>query len=561
MERFSYTRALRRFWRVIAASMVVAIGAAWLVMVVSDDEGASPVATYEATTHLFSTDPEQRFVGGGGLGDPSTAAAFVTIDPVPANVHERIDFPGTVQQLTSRVSATVDVEGGGLLEITARSADPGEAREISEAFAEELLAQLSVLRQPEVDQEIQGVTEDIRLAKAQIESANANGEDVSQLEAQLDQSRQQLQDLESQPPDPMFEIVEENPKAVQIDVGGFQAPRSFGVRALIALALGLLGGVGLALLLGRLDTRIRTKAGAQEGFGVPVLAEIPKLTWSARGELVMTAEPGSAAAEAYRILAAEIARGGRSVGSHAGQVGTKRSSGRRPLNDSAPLRTLVITSAGPLEGKTTTAANLAAALGETDRRVLVFDCDFRRPGIHKLFGFDGEARGLAEALESTEESVLDGIVVTTDVEGVSFVPSGRPHAQPSELFSSMNLARAFEEAKRLADIVIVDTPPILTVSDAAYILPQADGVLVVARAGRTTSEVATRTVELLGRLGTPVLGVALNWAEETIRPKGNRSYYRSYPSNDPGVDQSNGKEPNEPERHDAGSDRPSEIGS
>ena len=558
MERFSYTRALRRFWKVVVASIAVAIAAAWLVMVVSDDETAAPATTYEATIHLFSTDPDARFLGGGGLSDPSTAAEFVTIDPVPANVHERIDFPGTVQQLTSRVSASVDADGGGLLVITARAADPREASEISQTFAEELLAQLSILRQPEVDQQIEDLTAEIRVTRAQIESAEAAGEEVGELEIALDESRQELQDLESQPPDPMFEIVEENPKAIAIDTGGFQAPRSFGVRALIALALGLLGGIAIALLLGRFDTRIRTKAGAQEGFGVPVLAEVPKLPWGARDSLVMTADPGSGAAEAYRILAAEIVRGGRSVGRHAGKT---QSTGRRAAPSDAEPRTLVITSAGPLEGKTTTAANLAAALGETGRRVLLLDCDFRRPGVHKLYGLDSPTPGLGEALESTDEHVLDGIVTTTEVEGVSVVPSGRPHTQPSELFSSRNLQRALDEAKHMADIVIVDTPPILTVSDAAFILPQADGVLLVARAGRTTTEVAARTVELLGRLGTPVLGVALNWAEETIRPKGNRSYYRRYPFNEPESNESNGKDPVEVATQDTGSASPSEIGS
>jgi Mrp family chromosome partitioning ATPase len=125
--------------------------------------------------------------------------------------------------------------------------------------------------------------------------------------------------------------------------------------------------------------------------------------------------------------------------------------------------------------------------------------------------------------------VLDGCVLETRFEGVSIVPSGRASDRPGEILGSDGMPRALREARSKADLVLVDTAPLLTASDVAHMVPGADLVLLVARAGVVTTSLAHRTREVLERLRSPQVGVVLNCAQETALPPGYREYFRSIP--------------------------------
>jgi capsular exopolysaccharide synthesis family protein len=215
---------------------------------------------------------------------------------------------------------------------------------------------------------------------------------------------------------------------------------------------------------------------------------------------VTSVSPESRAALAFRVLAATLTR-----------LGSKDASTEHDsrIRGSSGTETILVTSAGPSEGKTTVVANLAAALAELGKRVLVFSCDFRRPLVHEFFGVSATP-GLAESLATSNgQGVLDGSVWDSAIEHVSVVPSGRPPLKPGELLSSHNMRRALDEAKGLADIVILDTAPLLAEGDVAHLLPAIDEVLLVVRAGKTTQQMAKRAHEFLERLGAPVVGVVL----------------------------------------------------
>ncbi|MGZ4137566.1 MAG: tyrosine-protein kinase family protein, partial [Actinomycetota bacterium] len=192
-----------------------------------------------------------------------------------------------------------------------------------------------------------------------------------------------------------------------------------------------------------------------------------------------------------------------------------------------PPKVVAVVSAGPGDGKTTVAANLATALAYRGKRVMVLSCDFRRPKIHRLFGCTN-TDGFAEALAGGVEPPLlrPYAIPSARVERVWVVPSGPPPDDPGELLSSPRMAVAMEEARRVADVVVIDTAPLLTTSDAADLLSMADAVVVVARANRTTNEVAERTIELATRLNAPVTGVVLNAVTEMSVPR--RYYYYRY---------------------------------
>jgi len=158
-------------------------------------------------------------------------------------------------------------------------------------------------------------------------------------------------------------------------------------------------------------------------------------------------------------------------------------------------------------------ANLAAAFSQVGQRVLILSCDFRHPSLHDVFGFQNGS-GLSDALRRrwNGQSILETQVRQTALPGVSLVPSGSVPPRPSTLLTAPSMGKALEEARKLADVVLIDTPPMLQASDAAHLMGDVDSVLVVARAGKTTAEQAERVQALLGRLGAPVVGLALNEA-------------------------------------------------
>jgi len=293
----------------------------------------------------------------------------------------------------------------------------------------------------------------------------------------------------------------------------------------IAGFVGLLIGVGLALTLAHFDTRLRTKEAAEAAYGVPVLAEVPLLARRRRRAraIVALTEPFSLAAESYRGLRTSLLLG---RAAHQGP-GTSRRRGRARGSEqprevpSHGSRVVLVTSATADEGKTTTAANLAAVFAEGGDAVVVVNCDLRRPALHEVFGLPEEP-GLSDVLHRDDGVRLTDAIQPTSVPGVQVITSGHPVANPGEL-----LARGAEvvaAVREFADVVIIDTAPVLAASDVSALIPFVDDVVLVCRMGRTSTESARRTIELLGRLAAPVRGVTL--IGSTVPAA--RSYYSDY---------------------------------
>ncbi|MGH2637203.1 MAG: polysaccharide biosynthesis tyrosine autokinase [Actinomycetota bacterium] len=509
MEPFDYLRAIRRNWRIVGAAVLIALLAAFFTRSIEPAGGA--VRSYEATTVLYvSGDAVIRTPGDPN--SPSTAAALTTSPPIAARVADVLGFEGDPQELAAQVTATVEQENG-LINITATSRDPERTEELADTFAEQLLAELAELQDVERSADIDDLQAEVNSLERRLEDADPEGEEARNVQTELDQARSELTQLRTNTPDPPFTIF--SPAvAKRVTSAGFSAPRSFSVRLIIAGVIGLLAGIIIAIVVGRLDTRIRTKRAAEDRFSAPVLAEVPVIRGRNRRGIVATTQPASRAAEEFRLLGAELSLS--MAGSNGNGAPGHRSSA------------VLVTSAGPAEGKSTVVANLATTLSEMGKKVLVLSCDFHRPTVHSLFGIENE-RGLADALASTDgEPVLAGVVQETSGH-VDVVTSGSQPESSGELLSSDRMRLALKEARGLADIVLLDTPPILVSSDATHLLPQVDAVLLVARAARTEADLAERASELLGRMGAPVRGVVLNRASETPRPRGARGYYNRGP--------------------------------
>ena len=268
-----------------------------------------------------------------------------------------------------------------------------------------------------------------------------------------------------------------------------------------ALVLGLTSGVGLAFLLENLDNTVRTPEQAQIISGLPSLGMIPQGSKSIEAsnqkrltvasskeavELVTQARPQSQMAESYRALRTSLLL----------------------CSSGAPPKIILVTSALPQEGKTTTSINCAIVLAQKGVRVLLIDADLRRPGVHKTLGM-GPRSGLSNVL--TGSATLQQTITRSPLVPSLFVlPSGTPPPNPAELLASSNMKDVLVELRDQYDHIVIDTPPTLSVTDAVVLSTKADAVVLVIRSGVTTKGALRRSRDILMQVNAKVTGVLLN---------------------------------------------------
>lgn len=189
------------------------------------------------------------------------------------------------------------------------------------------------------------------------------------------------------------------------------------------------------------------------------------------------------------------------------------------------MKVIVITSSGPQEGKSTTVSNLALAFAETSKKVLLVDCDLRRPTIHKKFNISNKI-GLSNILA---ENLDPKRTISMYSENLYLLPSGTIPPSPAEMLSSSRMKNFVQDMSKVYDIILVDSPPILAVTDAQILSSIADGVLIVASSGQVEREAITKAKDLLEKVNAHIIGVVLN----KVEVKGNNNYgYYYYYSNE-----------------------------
>lgn len=518
MDPADYIRALRRRWAVIVAAVAIAVSVAWFTTTVVPV--AVPTVTYEAEVLLIDTGTVSQ--GPSEFSSLDTMASLVTIRPVAERVAQELGYEGDPMTLAGRVRASTG-EKSGILVIAAAGSDPRDAETLADTFTREFLGFLSDRKSKTIAREQQFLHEQLTEISKEIDSLErhivaASGSERERLEADqsgklflygsLQQSLTQL--ATSAAERDRLQIIQEA-TARTVTLEGFQAPRTITSRLILAGVLGLLAGVGLALLLERLDTRIQTRSSAEKHFGLPVLSEIPPMQPNGVGvgSIVTSSRPTSPASDAFRLLAASLT----------GPAHQDGEGEEVALSDQSDGRVILVTSGGPQEGRSSVVANLAAAFSQVGRRVLILSCDFRHPSLHDMFDVQN-GTGLSDVLRRrwNGQPILGEHVRQTKLPGVSLVPSGSIPPRPSSLLTTPTMRNVLAEARREANVVLLDTPPMLLASDAAHLVEEVDTVLVVARAGKTTAEQAERVRDLLGRLGAPAAGVALNEARDLPLP-------------------------------------------
>lgn len=172
-----------------------------------------------------------------------------------------------------------------------------------------------------------------------------------------------------------------------------------------------------------------------------------------------------------------------------------------------PLRSLVVTSTSPEEGKSTTLANLAITIAQTGTKVILADCDLRRPTIHSIFGLENSS-GLTTLILDYSSRQMP--LQESGVANLRILPSGPLPPNPSELLGSRRMGEVIDLLKSEADIVLFDSPPVIAVTDAAILATRMDGVLLVINAGKTKRDLARKAKALLDKVNANLIGVVLN---------------------------------------------------
>ncbi|GJM39067.1 MAG: hypothetical protein DHS20C19_24340 [Acidimicrobiales bacterium] len=546
MEPQHLIRTIRRRWRPLVLLAVVGASLGAASAAVAEDAAPAPVPTvYYDACHTLLVDSSLSRIHE--VVDPNLAqtAQRVTQGDIPEATAEALGVDAETLQTQVRVAVRNDIQS---LTVCTVNPTPAGAEAGADAFAAGLVAFLETGAETMHAERIERAGNELAIASAcftstqsAIDAALAAGGDYDsttslRIDRQVCNSDLQraTSDLNSYelagPPRVPLETLETG-SAVEISESQYNAqlrrgaaganvemgigdsigaagttapaatggvsipdgpiPRT-GVGALFGAAIGF----GFVIFTERLDSKLRSKSDVEATLDLPVLAEIPPLARRDRKStrIVSLEEPRSRTAESFRALRSALDYADRIDHDH-GRAG-----------DGAQV--ILVTSAGPSEGKTTTVANLATVLAEGDRRVLAVNCDFRRPRLHRYLGGTSNPQRLN----------------VTDVPGVQLVTQVTDNdgdATPSDVVGAQR--RLVERARERFDVILLDTAPILTTNDAAELLGVTDHVVLVVNASETKAESAARAAELLERRGLAPLGVALVGARDV--PNASDYYY------------------------------------
>jgi capsular exopolysaccharide synthesis family protein len=258
------------------------------------------------------------------------------------------------------------------------------------------------------------------------------------------------------------------------------------MNTMLAGVVGAMISIGVVFLIEYLDDTVKSTEEATEILGIPVIGFVAKANNYTEGIPLTAREPRAPIAEAFRGLRSNIQF---SAVDH-------------------PIKTLLVTSPGPEEGKSTVSANLAVVMAHEGKKVLLVDADLRRPRIHKIMGVENEFGLTDYFVQSTSE--LKAKVQTWEYENLHLITSGKQPPNPAELLGSARMSQILKMFKNSFDIVIIDSPPIGAVTDPTILSAKADAVLLVVEPKKTRMVAAKQSVEQLKRAGANVIGMVYN---------------------------------------------------
>ena len=467
----------RRKWWVIVLAL--------LGLAVSLGLSLTEPKQYSATAQLLVQSAGQGVSLGGPpqqvtTTDVQTDLQLATSAPVMRSVRKKLGSTPSIS--TSEVAQT------NVIALTAISSQPARAALIANTYAEAFVEQTRTVAISNVTAAQKQLQSQISLLGRQIRSLQARAKSAAQVTALVNQQavlKEEIAQLQvngavatsgvefvtpAQPP-----MSPSSPKPAQ--------------NALLGLAAGLMLGLGAAFLRDSLDEALSSKESAERSGGAPVLAMVPLVSsWRKRNRAMVasSSEPTSPAAEAYRSLRTSL----------------------QFIRQGQEVQTLLVTSPAAAEGKTSTLANLGAVFAQAGQRVVLVSADLRRPRLGQFFGIE-EQSGLTTVLlgQQTLEQAL------RQVQGYDclwVLGSGPVPPNPAELLSGPKAGKAFATLRENFDLVLIDSPPVLPVTDAMVLSNYADGTLLVVAAGQTRRGELQRATERFAQAKSDVVGIVLN---------------------------------------------------
>lgn len=510
MELREYLRVVRtRKWVILQALLIVtmtALVASYLQPKTYTSEARVLVSERDAGAAIFGTVvPELSSQPERGL---QTQVQLVQLRPLAEDAIRKLNLQTTPDVLLSRVNVS-SVGQTNIMTIVVADASPTRAADIANTLAQAYVEWSKQSKRESIKAAADEVQARLNTARDQILAigrkiaAQGKSDDLSAEMAMATGGYTALaQKLEELRVNEQLETGSGQVVSPAIPESAPISPKPLRDGAL-GLAVGLVFGLSMAFLGEYLDNTIASDEEAEKVYGAPVLGHIPfvKLEKGEEQHLAIVERPGSAVAESYRVLRNSLDF----------------------INFEHNMKTLLVTSAAPGEGKSTVAANLAASLAQAGAKVAMVSCDFRRPTTEGFFGVPNVV-GLADVLLG--RNTLKAALQRPGDKQLVVLTSGKMPPNPSELLGSTKMQELIESLEEWADWVIMDTPPLLAVSDAAAVARWADGVLLISRSGVSTRDTGQKGAEMLAKVGAKVIGVVVAASDEEGR--GGASYSGSY---------------------------------
>jgi non-specific protein-tyrosine kinase len=512
MELKWYFTALKKWWWLLVASTLVAT--------VSGYVGVSrmPRIYQAATTVVVGQGLQSANPTGQDLYISQQLAQtyreMVTRWPILSAAAESLGLPYVPR--SEDVSAWL-VPGTQLMGVSVRDTDPERARALADAIVQQLILQTpNAISEDQarrdfiqsqlanLERSIQDTEAEIVAEQGRLDAANS-ARAIQQYMANIAALQERLTAYQATYSSLLTGVQgRTNYISVFEPAGTPTRPISPNVMMTVAMAaaIGLALAVGGALLIEFLDDTVKTPDDLQRAAQLTTLGSISRMTnGGERFRLIPTEETPTHMAEAYRTLRTNI----------------------RISSVDEPVRTLIVTSPSPGDGKSTTAANLGVVVAQAGSSVILVDADLRRSSLHKFFSVPGK-EGLTNLLMQ-EKLGFDGYLQETGVDNLRLLTSGPLPPDPADLLGSKKMQHLIEALKYEADLVIFDTPPLMPVSDAAMLALETDAVLLVVEVGRTRRGALRRCMEDLQRADAHVLGAVLNGVPH--KPSKGYYYYSS----------------------------------